>query len=193
MAAGLSSRMGKDKLMLEIAGKRVIDYVTAAVDGANFYEKIIVTKDKALHLPNQNWIMAANPKFASGQSSSVAIGTKFASEDTDALMFLPADMPALESRHLSALMDFFAAEPYNIARPVYMGNPCSPVIFPKSFRDELMNLTGDTGGRPILRAHFNEIRHMPAAEEAYSLDMDSEEDYINMKKYMEMRIKNVGS
>ena len=48
----------------------------------------------------------------------------------------------------------------------------NPKIFSARYREELMSLTGDTGGRQILALHADDILLVEAASESETVDID---------------------
>ena len=51
----------------------------------------------------------------------------------------------------------------------------NPKIFSSRYRDELMNLSGDTGGRQIIASHSDDLLLVEAADEIETIDIDTNE------------------
>lgn len=76
MASGFLRRMGKDKLLIKIKDKYIIDYVLETMYESNFYENIVVVR--------KNEIIK---KAKNGISESIKLGVKYSSKDTLGYMF----------------------------------------------------------------------------------------------------------
>ena len=59
-----------------------------------------------------------------------------------------------------------------IVYPVIDGSPSTPVVFPSRFRDELISLSGDAGGRTVRERHHEAcVTVMPEHPERF-FDID---------------------
>jgi len=156
LASGFSKRTGKDdKLLLQIEGKPMLQhaidllYKISPLSSHMAFEKIAVsTIDRigAVHVPEGvKMILNKNPEL--GQSESIKIGLKTAKGDS--YMFMVADQPKLTFEDIKPLLLAAQREKDKIIYPIRAGWPASPTIFPVSFRDELLSLSGDIGGREI--------------------------------------------
>lgn len=154
LAAGQSKRMGNDKLMLIYRnGRTLLELAYWSVNRMPVYEKIVVcTAQRQSQLfPLEGVSVCINENPEEGMSGSVRIGVQNATGTH--YLFLNADQPELEWRDIAMMRDLAMRNPDKIIHPVIGNMPCSPVIFPATFREELLSLTGDTGGRVIRDAH----------------------------------------
>ncbi|HEY7678168.1 MAG TPA: NTP transferase domain-containing protein, partial [Candidatus Methylomirabilis sp.] len=69
-----------------------------------------------------------------------------------------------------------AAEPDRILVPTVGGRRTSPVLFPAGFREALLGVEGDQGGRPLLEAHDDRVRAVPVDDRALVRDLDEPAD-----------------
>lgn len=96
----------------------------------------------------------------------------------DGVMILPADMPGFSTKVLSDLIDRFRAEPDLIWRGGALdGRPGHPAIFPRDLWAALATVTGDEGGRSILKAETDRVRVVPLPGDMALLDLDTPEDW----------------
>lgn len=167
LAAGNSRRFGSNKLLYEIDGKPMYRYVAdeiAGLDVGLFAEKIVVSQyDEILEaLVLEGWSAVRNTEPELGISRSLQLGIARAeqSADMDAWCFVVADQPYLRAETVEGLVrgfeKTFCAEGKTCACVKYgerMGNPC---IFARVHKEELMNLTGDAGGKRVLRGYLGE-------------------------------------
>jgi len=61
--------------------------------------------------------------------------------------------------------------------PYYNGVKGSPVIFPQSFKDQLMNLEDDQGGTAVINNNKSRVLPVYIETDYENLDIDTLEDY----------------
>jgi molybdenum cofactor cytidylyltransferase len=131
--------------------QHAIDLISELTAAPALYdlEKILVTtynKYNHIKIPSDfKSMLNKNPEI--GQSNSIKIGLKAATGDY--FMFLPGDLPLLTVDDIKPLLLAATANKDKIIYPVIDGWPSAPTIFPSKYRDELMSLTDDNGGRDI--------------------------------------------
>lgn len=175
LASGFSARMGENKLLLPYQGKPLLSHAADVIAAMDFYQFIIViTKENAAGLlfPPKAQIVW-NPHPEEGQSRSVRLGTEHASGD--GYMFFPADQPFLDTASIRQLLS--AARADNIAVPTVDGSAGSPVFFGKRFREELLAVTGDCGGRTVKKNHPESCCYVEMKNKRLFLDIDTAEQY----------------
>jgi len=186
LAAGASRRMGgRDKLMLEYAGKTLLMWAVELLDSLTFHEKILVTTKKRLgFLELPTGVRAiANPEPANGQSGSIRLGLEAASGDW--YLFLVSDQPLLTTECLLQMLRFAGEYQDKIIFPTVFGKPCSPSLFPARFRGRLLSLAGDAGGREVRDAYPDDCMTFDAVKPEAYIDIDSEESYSMLLKNSE--------
>lgn len=184
-AAGSSSRMrGADKLMQMVRGQPLLRLVaaTALATGA----PVTVTlppqaEARRAALAGLPLRLVEVPDAALGMSRSLVRGIAALgaySGPEDGAMILPADMPGFTTAALSDLIARFRAEPELILRGASTdGEPGHPTIFPRAFWPALLQVSGDEGGRAVLRAHPDRVRVIPLPGRMALLDLDTPEDW----------------
>lgn len=141
LAAGLSSRMGKNKLLLEYNGKTIIENTLMSV--LPLSDKVIVVTgfekermEEALRPYPVTFVY--NDKFLNGQKESTLCGLR--EVDNDDFAILPGDLPLLSSANVESL--FSALESSLIVRPLYKNIPGHPVCYKKENREKLLAFPG---------------------------------------------------
>lgn len=182
MASGFSSRMGTNKLLMDIEGRpmadRVMDAVGATAKSRREIAKVIVVtafEPVAEMARTHDFQVVFNPEPEAGQSRSVVLGTE-AAGPMDGLMYVPCDMPWLSPDVIESLVERFLRQPDRIIRPVYGGTPGAPVLFSGSLGDELLKITGDQGGRTVIQAHPELMVSLPFKQTRWGMDVDSPRD-----------------
>jgi molybdenum cofactor cytidylyltransferase len=177
LSAGMSKRMGQNKLLMDFKGEPLIMAVLRLVLSCGFGESILVSSRETLagfEVP-AGFSVVLNPRPEAGQGSSVALGAGAASPSTGGIMFFQADMPLLEQNTVLAIVSAFDGA--HIAAPQIAGILKSPVIFPVSLRGELAGLIGDEGGRALFKKHPGLLLPVPFADAEVFRDIDTVHDY----------------
>ena len=119
------------------------------------------------HVVNESW--------ENGVASSLRAGVRALPEHCRGVLILLCDQPLIEPAHLGRLLDAWVKDPSRIIAAHYGGIHGVPAIFPRRCFDELLNLTGDSGARPLLDAHGDELYTVPLEEAG--LDIDTKADF----------------
>ena len=100
--------------------------------------------------------------------------------ETDAVLFMVCDQPELSAKSVTEMIGNYADQEKPLACMYHeetgeVGNPC---IFAKDFFSELLKLSGDVGGRKILRQHMEQV-YLYQIEDANELcDIDTKTDIL---------------
>jgi len=190
LAAGLSKRMGEDKLLLLVAEIPVIERVISVVSKSKLDEVILVcASDKVEEIGNKHSVkVIRNTSQELGQSYSIKLGVENSSLHTDGFMFFVGDQPFMKEDIINGLIESFRSNNCNAVIPLYNGERGNPVIFSTRLRDKLMSLSGDIGGRKLLTELDIDIMEVPFDSETLGFDIDTQEDY---KTALKLESKNV--
>lgn len=182
LAAGLSERMGTQKLLLPLGGQPIFSHVVNTVAGYSWQDCVAVVGEPERELgdicvqQNMRWVY--NPNRHTGQASSIQIGMRSLSQGVDGFVFILGDQPLVSRELLQALHnEFLLYDKYAIVVPRFAGQRRSPVLFGAGWREELLSLQGDTGGRAILEAHADSLIYLDWPSATAFLDADTCQDY----------------
>ena len=183
VAAGFSRRMGRDKLLLPVAGIASVERVVLAALKARLDERIMVFRDSAIAAIGRRYgcTVIENDRAAEGQSTSLRLGAAAAAADATGLVFMVGDQPLLDVAVIDRLIDAHEARPDRILVASYDGRPGNPVLFPAHMRSELLQATGDQGGRQCVAAWPELVLQVEMPDSAAGLDMDTPEAYERMQ------------
>jgi molybdenum cofactor cytidylyltransferase len=75
------------------------------------------------------------------------------------------------------LIDRYQASGAPLAVPRYAGRRGNPVLCDRVLFPELLQVTGDQGGRPVLERHREDIAWLDVADPLPGADLDTVEEY----------------
>lgn len=184
LAAGRSTRMGAaNKLLSDIGGKPMVRVVGEAALGSRARPVIVVTGhqegDVRASLAGLALSFVTNPDFAKGLSTSLKAGICAVPAGCDGALVLLGDMPRIEASHLDRLTEAFA--PGAIVVPVHEGRQGNPVLWPRTFFSELLELEGDAGAKRLIAAHRDEVREVEMGTPAIFADVDTAEELRRLR------------
>jgi molybdenum cofactor cytidylyltransferase len=181
LAAGNSTRMGEQKVLLSFNGVTVIEHIVNKLANAALSEIIVVAgKDakgirSALH--EANAVVVENPDVERGMLSSVRIGIESLGGDVGGCLICLGDQPALQSSVIEAVVAAGAKSQSNIVVPEYRDRRGHPIYISHKYFANIMTSYDETGLRGLLQ-EFSDMVHGLSVEESWILDdMDYPEDY----------------
>ena len=196
LAAGSSSRMGegRHKLLLPLHGRPVLAHVLDAVLASQARPIVPVLG----HQPEQvrthitaytthpDLILVENSDYLQGMSTSMRLGiqtlqtsgyTKYKSASIDSALLLLGDQPLITAQHIDTLIATYRTTGKRIIAPTYEGKRGNPILFDASLFPELLEVTGDEGGRSVLERHREEIATVEMGNPLANIDVDTWEAY----------------
>ena len=180
LAAGASRRMGRFKLLLPWRGGPVLDHVLRAVRASALDPRILVLGHEAAAIRGAldlaDFAVLENPEYPAGQSTSMRVGLLAAPIPCTGYLFLLGDQPEITPAFIDDLIARHARAPEKILVPTVGGRRSSPVLFPGALREELLAVTGDQGGRPLLAAHPERIWPVAVEDPTVLRDLDEPAD-----------------
>jgi len=181
MAAGASTRLGQPKQLLEWKGRPLIAHAAHTALDAGLDPVVVVIGHRAEEmraaLRSAPVTIVENPHWPEGMSTSMRVGLSTLPGDVDAAIFLLVDQPRIEARHLKAMIAAYRASDKRIVVSACKGRRASPTLFDRALFDQLLRITGDTGGRSIIDANPDWVEPVEADDERTLLDIDTLEDW----------------
>lgn len=184
LAAGMSKRLGQTKQLLKIDGKylleRVVDTATNSTLSKIYlvlgwhYEQILNSIPQLKHNPKVRILY--NPDYARGIGSSVRCGLTAARQKYDHVMFLVADQPFLSARLIETMIEKYVQSDRQICIPLCQGQKGNPTIFGANYFDQLLQISGDKGGREIIANNSQGVLYVPVKDPEELFDIDTRTD-----------------
>ncbi|MGH6890760.1 MAG: NTP transferase domain-containing protein [Dongiaceae bacterium] len=185
MAAGRSSRMGANKLLMDDGGRPIVARVVAQALAAGLAEVIVVCGHQEAEvraaLAGQPVRYVPCPDYAEGMSASLRCGLKALPPDIDATLVLLGDMPRVGSGLLRRLIAAFnPTEGRAIIVPTFQGKRGNPVLWDRRFFGEMTSLAGDVGARHLIGEHAELVVEIESEDAGILLDVDTPEAYRDL-------------
>ncbi len=185
LAAGLSKRMGEDKLSLKLGESTVFETTLQAITKAGFQQVIVVARpgsNLAEQARSYNCHLVENPTPEKGQSSSLKAGLKALDSNIQGALFALADQPLITPELYILLSNSYRKKLKLITCPLYQGKRGNPTIFDRRAWPALQQIEGDQGGRSLLR-HLTEeqVDYIRVDDPAVITDLDTPADYARLR------------
>ena len=184
LAAGQSKRMvGENKLAKKIQGVPLIKHSVKNILAASIDELIIVLgyqKEiiEKLIDKNEKIKFVFNKDFESGMASSIKTGLNNLSEKTEAFFICLGDMPMVNHDIYNQLIK--SKDNKEIIVPTYKGQQGNPVLFDKSMKETVMNITGDVGAKKILELNKDKILNLEINDQNITKGFNTQGDFSSL-------------
>jgi molybdenum cofactor cytidylyltransferase len=191
LAAGCSSRMGSQKLLLPFGSKTVIAHIVDQILAASIDRVYVVVghrkKQIESELSGRPVLIVNNPDYESGMLSSVRCGLRAVDKKCQAILVALGDQPSVTTALVDQMVQSFATTEKQILVPLYQGRRGHPILFSMIFRDEILADYDEVGLRGLLQAHSDDIFEMNVSSPAVLSDMDFPADYQRELTLLEER------
>jgi probable selenium-dependent hydroxylase accessory protein YqeC len=184
LAAGLSRRFGRNKLIEVFRGKPLLRWVVEAalqsrltsVNVVLGFEQEKVRAALGGLTADPRLTLTFNPSYREGQSASVLAGMAALPHGCDGAMFLVGDQPLVDHKVIDRMIAAFAQSNGGICCPVFGDRRGNPVVFGARYFPELRQLTGDGGGRAIIDRHRDDCVPVDFPNDLALCDVDQPGD-----------------
>ncbi len=179
LASGDSRRFGSAKLFHTIDGVPIYRHALSIIKDVPFSEKIVIAQhEEILHTcENSGFVPVQNNHSTRGISYSIRLGVESASPLSHAYCFMVCDQPYLKTSTLAGFVSGYIKSKKLLGSISCDDTLFTPNIFDSTYKNELLKLHGDTGGKSILRKEnpHNIYRHEVLNEkELWDIDTPSD-------------------
>jgi molybdenum cofactor cytidylyltransferase len=181
LAAGNSSRLGHPKQLLPYRGKTLLTHTVSETLEAGLNPVVVVTG--AFHtevkesLYGQSIDIIFNPAWEEGMASGIVAGLSnilLLHPDVDAVIVTVCDQPFISSELLSQLVSTFDMSGKGIIACAYADSVGTPVLFGRSYFEQLLALSGSEGAKKLLKRYPADLATI--AFPGGDIDIDTGED-----------------
>jgi molybdenum cofactor cytidylyltransferase len=181
LAAGESKRMGEPKQLMPFGQSTILEKAIDNLLSSAVNEIIVVLGYKAEEvlktIATKPVKIAINPDYKQGMSTSIIAGLSLIARQAQAVMLALGDQPLVDSQTINQLIEEFYNHDKGIVVPTYHGKRGHPVIFAIKYKQKLLELTGDIGGREVIKDHPDDILEVAVDSESVISDIDTRADY----------------
>ena len=196
LAAGDSSRMGRDKALLPwpppAAGQAASSetFLSAAIRSlalATEFVLVVVGKNEAALAPivyAQGASLVANPDPSRGQFSSLQVGLhEVLNHGRDAAMITLVDRPPVNTATIQALRDAFEAANQNIwaVVPEFSGKHGHPYLVGREMMEAFLRVPATSIARDIEHAHQEHVQYFRVDDPLVALNINTPEEYAELR------------
>ena len=180
LAAGSSTRMGRNKLLLEVEGESLVRRAVRVAREAGLDPVVVVTGHARERIEREiadlDCIPVFNADHDAGIQTSAASGVAGVAGTCDAAVVMLADMPFVTARMPRTLVERYAEEGAPLVVSRYGGEVnAPPILYDQALFREVARMRAGCG-REVVRRHHDRALHVdwPAAG---LRDLDRPEDY----------------
>jgi len=141
-------------------------------------------------LGNRPVQIVVNPNWREGMSTSVRAGLSALPGDTPAALFVLGDQPNITPDYIATLIARFQETGAPIVEPRAGKRPGNPALFAREMFSELMQITGDRGGRPLVVKYADRVAVVQVDDLTTLQDIDTREDYEFQMSNLQFPISN---
>ena len=178
VAAGMSSRMGDFKPMLNIGSISIAQRIVATFHQAGVTKIAVVTGYNAplleRHLSNSGLVFLRNEDYASTQMfDSAKIGLAYLRDKCERILFTPVDIPLFTAMTVTELIESGA----ELCCPVCEGRTGHPLLIASSLVDAILADSGEGGLQGAIARCGAEMLQIPVEDPGVLHDADTPADY----------------
>ncbi len=188
LAAGLSSRMGTNKLLLELSGQTVLRRAVGTALAAGLEPILVVLgneRERAeAELAGLHCTKVFNEDFARGINTSLRAGIAAVPAGVAAAVVLLADMPFVSAEMVSQLVAGWRQSGAPLAVSLYGEVLAPPMLYGEALFAELRALEGEGCGKQVVKRHRQEALELVWPASALT-DLDFPGDVVHVRARLE--------
>ena len=182
LAAGKSSRMGVNKLLLKLDGKTILDHI---LDNLHYYDTIVVTghrpEDIKPIIEAHGAIAVHNPDYEKGMTTSFQAGLRALDPEVNTVYLVLSDTFGFNQQLLDRMELKMSSTTALLVSPMYEGKRGHPVLVAYELFEEFLALGDDETMKDVVIRHEHEHEYVPG-DMWTRIDLDTPEDYERVKK-----------
>jgi molybdate transport repressor ModE-like protein len=183
-AAGMSSRMGNFKPLLNIGSISVSQRIITTLKQAGTEVVVVVTgfhADELEHHLAQNQVMFLRNDYPESTEmfDSAVIGLKYLYPQCSRILFSPVDVPLFTTDTIKELL----ITPGDIIVPTYEGQPGHPILISSTVAQKVCHMNNAPGGLCKTLQQCGHISYVEVPDKGILHDMDTPEDFEALLAY----------
>jgi molybdenum cofactor cytidylyltransferase len=185
LAAGESSRFGSIKQLKHFNGKTLLQHVTDVAEDSGANPVVVVTGANAdeisASIAGSKVSIVFNKDWSQGMASGIVAGVQkinTLNNRLEKIIITVCDQPFVNAALFKQLDQIQQESGKHIVACAYANTMGTPVLFTKKYYDQLLELTGDTGAKQIIKDHSEDVASVDFPQGA--IDIDTQKDYENL-------------
>jgi molybdenum cofactor cytidylyltransferase len=188
VAAGLSTRMGSFKPLLNLAGRPLVVHAADVFDTENIAQIVIVIGYRGDEieavLKNRKILFIRNTQYAqTDMFDSIKIGLKHLQDQCDRFFVMPADIPCVSRNTIKTMCEFTDQQAADVLYPAVDGKLGHPVLIDAKCIARIIDHQGPDGLRGALNTLALAKQIIEVADPGILLDADTPDKYEIVKNY----------
>ena len=184
LAAGASTRMGRNKLFLQLGGDSILARAGKRAIASGLDPVIVVLGHEAersmAELSGLPVRTVLNPDYALGINRSLKVGIAAVPAEAPAAIVLLADMPFVTEAMIGRMVERYRETGASLVASDYAGVHAPPTLYDRSLFAELRALEGEGCGKQVVKRHWSEAA-VVAWPAAALIDIDRPEDWERVR------------
>jgi molybdenum cofactor cytidylyltransferase len=181
LAAGASTRMQKQKLLLPFKGKTIIETVVEnAARSVNSNIMVVLGSHRdqiQKKIENYPVKFCVNDNYLDGMLSSAICGFRALPEEAKAALIYLGDQPQIPSLVANLVMEAWQKSGKGIVIPTIKGRRGHPVLIETRYIPEIEKLDPEKGLRTLSEKYRNDVFEMKCLVPEILRDIDTPEEY----------------
>ncbi len=184
LAAGLSSRMGRSKPLLDFGGEPLLARMVAMASRSRVDEILVVLGHEADRIREtidlRSVTVVVNERYERGQTTSLQAAVAALPAAARAFVNLPVDYPLVTERDIDLLIEAYETRPpggATVFTAAHQGKRGRPTLFDRTHFPEILALGPDEPTRSLLSKHASAVREIEVDNPSILTDMDTPDDY----------------
>jgi len=183
LAAGMSSRMGSNKLLFELNGESVLRGAAQRALAGGLAPLLVVVGHEAdksrAELAGLACQVVVNPGYENGITTSLHKGIAAVPPEVGAAMVMLADMPFVTPEMIAGLIARYRTSQAPLVISDYEGVTAPPMLYDRSLFGEILTMTGGSCGKQVVKRHRHEAEVLAWPATALT-DIDVPDDYARL-------------
>ena len=181
LGAGASQRFGEPKQLLPFAGTTLLGWVVSQAQQATGLDELVVVLGRSADEIRQRVAFGSaqvveNKVFTEGCASSYRAGIGALDARSEAMMIILGDQPGITPEIIDRVADEWRQTEAPIALCDYQGRKGHPMIFARSFYEQLVGLHGDKAAWKLVDANASLVHEVQLAL-PFPEDINTREDF----------------
>lgn len=196
LAAGVSSRAGRNKLLAEVNEKPLFLNALSAAVKSKASPVFLITgyqaEDIEEYLDDIDVNVIYNSGFRSGIRTSINLGVNSVPSFCDGVLLLPADMPNITAEYINKMIkNFDKGKGRQVIMGMTDGVKRNPIIWGKDLYDYADIVPENAELRPVFIEHSDYTKLVEAKEKDILFDVNYPNDIEILQKQAEIKNKKV--